>query len=292
MRKDLSLLLAAAIFLCSCGNKAPDATTPAETIPTDVKSGADVTQTQESEEKTLLLSYDGVEFYLEDADSITPYGKNQSVATYTGKAKGFVSKGTYYDNFLNPELFGYTEKGHLDFLGEAMANEQEWITDFSSDSYNIKTNCSFNIPEDNSIADDFIPFFYNEIIISGDIILSGEFYYFTEEQPYVSAGDVKFKPDGSYIGLPHTDPTFWAYFSNEYPSRYTFDKVVYCDSPLLDLGNIHKDSELYEMVSDIIGDGSSSVNVSAEINLAEIVMGYSDTMWLQTAVAKSITVKE
>lgn len=249
------------------------------TLPTET-TAAD----PESEQKTVLWEApNGELFYKEDA---FPDG---SLLAFD-QAVYRPSTGVFYDSFTNPELF---DPETHEFLGDLIEyDESDWRCIQTGDTINGYTveyaEISFNIDEE-------AYFKWNEIIFREDVILTGYLMYFSYDEPTaIIAGDFVMIPDESFQGMPRV---------NLYPFRKIIDgktwenpeefvpPAYYNDAPVIPLGNLYWDYAENEELKALVGDGTESKKIKAEVTIGHLSLCFADMMGEAWTSGKIVSVK-
>ena len=202
------------------------------------------------------------------------------------------STGVFYDSFTNPELFD-TET--YDFLGELVEyDESDWRCIQTGDTVNGYTveraEISFNIIEEEAY------FKANTITFQEDVILTGYLMYFSYDEPTtIIAGDFVMIPDESFQGMPRV---------NIYPFRKIIDGKIwenpdefvppayYTDAPVISLGNLYRDYDENEELRALVGDGTESRKIRAEITINNLSLCFADMMGDSWTSGKIVNVRE
>lgn len=250
------------------------------TLPTET-----TTAVPESEQKTVLWEApNGELFYKEDA---FPDG---SLLAFD-QAVYRPSTGVFYDSFTNPELF---DPETHEFLGDLIEyDESDWRCIQTGDTINGYTveraQISFDVDEE-------AYFKANKIIFREDVILTGYLMYFSYDEPTaIIAGDFVMIPDESFQGMPRV---------NLYPFRKIIDgktwenpeefvpPAYYNDAPVIPLGNLYRDYAENEELKALVGDGTESKKIKAEVTIGHLDLCFADMMDEAWTSGKIVSVKE
>lgn len=238
-----------------------------------------------SEQKTVLWEApNGELFYKEDA---FPDG---SLLAFD-QAVCRPSTGVFYDSFTNPELF---DPETHEFLGDLIEyDESDWRCVHTGDTINGYTveraEISFNIDEE-------AYFKANEIIFREDVILTGYLMYCAYDRPVdVSRGDFFMIPDESFRGMPIVK--FYPFSKTvvgkkwENPEEFV-PPAYYTDAPVFRLGNLYWDYDENEELKALVGDGTESKKIRAEVTIGQFSLCFADMMGEAWTSGKIVSVKE
>lgn len=239
----------------------------------------------ESDQKTVLWEApNGELFYKEDA---FPDG---SLLAFD-QAVCRPSTGVFYDSFTNPELF---DPETHEFLGDRVTyDESDWCCIQTGDTINGYTvecaEISFNIDEE-------AYFKANEITFRDDVILTGYLMYFSYDEPTaIIAGDFVMIPDELFQGMPRVniypfskivDGKTW-----ENPEEFV-PPAYYNDAPVIPLGNLYRDYDENEELKALVGDGTESKKIRAEVTIGQFSLCFADMMDEAWTSGKIVSVKE
>lgn len=251
------------------------------TLPTETT----VAEVPESDQKTVLWEApNGELFYKEDS---VPDG---SLLAFD-QAVYRPSTGVFYDSFTNPELF---DPETHEFLGDRVTyDESDWRCVNTGDTINGYTvecaKISFDVDEE-------VYFKANKIIFREDVILTGYLMYFSYDEPTaIIAGDFVMIPDELFQGMPRVniypfskivDGKTW-----ENPEEFV-PPAYYNDAPVIPLGNLYRDYAENEDLKALIGDGTESKKIKAEVTIGHLSLCFADMMDETWTSGKIVSVKE
>ncbi len=173
------------------------------------------------------------------------------------------SKGFYYDNISNPEMFEFSSGEYIGECIDVEGSEYIFINDSDHlNEYEVKCECRFNISTSEILSNSIS--FHDNIKLMGTVILSKSFY-----SPTYSEGDIWFIPDRSYKGLPITK----IYTNNESVKPIMIGELIkiYCDTPFIYLGNIDD----YNDNSDVINYFNNEIKDSVYVSNSDFVISKS-----------------
>lgn len=239
----------------------------------------------ESEQKTVLWEApNGELFYKEDA---VPDG---SLLAFD-QAVYRPSTGVFYDSFTNPELF---DPETHEYLGDPVTyDESDWRCVHTGDTINGYTvecaKISFDIDEE-------VYFKANTITFQEDVILTGYLMYCSYDEPTtITTGDFIMIPDESFQGMPLVK--FYPFNKTvvgkkwENPDEFVLP-AYYTDAPVIPLGNLYRDYDENEELKALIGDGTESKKIRAEVTIGHLSLCFADMMGDSWTSGKIISVKE
>lgn len=240
----------------------------------------------ESEQKTVLWEApNGELFYKEDAfldGSLLAFDQ----AVYRP------STGVFYDSFTNPELF---DPETHEFLGNRVTyDESDWRCIHTGDTINGYTvECA----QISFVIDDGEAYFkWNEITFQEDVTLTGYLMYFSYDDPTdVSRGDFFMIPNGSFREMPLVKfyPFSKTVFGkkSEKPDEFV-PPAYYTDAPVFRLGNLYWDYDEREELKALVGDGTESKKIKAEVTIGHLSLCFGDMMGDSWTSGKIVSVKE
>lgn len=239
----------------------------------------------ESNGKTILWEApNGELFYKEDAVS------DGSLLTFD-QAVYRPSTGVFYDSLTNPELF---DPETHEFLGDLIEyDESDWCCVHTGDTINGYTvecaKISFNI-------DDEAYFKANTITFQEDVILTGYLMYCSYDEPTtITTGDFIMIPDESFQGMPRVNiyplSAVVSGQSWENPDEFVLP-AYYTDAPMIPLGNLYRDYAENEELKALIGDGTESKKIRAEVTISHLDLCFADMMGDSWTSGKIVGVKE
>lgn len=203
-----------------------ETTTTAETTTANTVPVAD-------ESKTLLRNLNGIPLYCEDAYNVTDDYVFEFDFAIMALSKGIQDENEYEYNY---ETYNIIKKG--DIIAGHKVSEAN-LTVNSEGAYT------------NRVA------FEDEITLSGTISMYSKAYNRDEgDMIYSGHGDISFKPDNSYIGLPVS--------------------CEYCDTEVFRLGNLFKDYDENAHIYKMFEGGNNSTDKKVIIKLTDVYVEYYD----------------